>query len=180
MFQQLGSFAEFERNRIAERVFPGMVKGVKNGNWQGGRYAPYGYSYNKGKKFLEVVPEEAEIVRMIYTMYLSGQSTPQIAGHFYNQGYKTRSGGKIHSKLVGDILKNQMYLGKLVWNTHHYDRNQKTLKGYKYVPNDKSEFIIADGKHEAIITQDLFDAVQQKLEISRKRMGTRGDIMTIF
>lgn len=32
MFQQLGSFAEFERNRIAERVFPGMMKGVQQGN----------------------------------------------------------------------------------------------------------------------------------------------------
>ena len=39
MFQQLGSFAEFERNRIAERVFPGMIKGVQLGNWQGARYA---------------------------------------------------------------------------------------------------------------------------------------------
>jgi len=46
MFQQLGSFAEFERNRIAERVFPGMVKGVQQGNWQGARFAPYGYKYN--------------------------------------------------------------------------------------------------------------------------------------
>lgn len=35
MFQQLGSFAEFERNQIAERVFPGMMKGVQQGNWQG-------------------------------------------------------------------------------------------------------------------------------------------------
>lgn len=49
MLQQLGSFAEFERNRIAERVFPGMVKGVQQGNWQGARYAPYGYKYNKEK-----------------------------------------------------------------------------------------------------------------------------------
>lgn len=32
MFQQFGSFAEFERNRIAERVFPGMLKGVQQGN----------------------------------------------------------------------------------------------------------------------------------------------------
>ena len=35
MFQQLGSFAEFERNRIIERVFPGMIKGALKGNWQG-------------------------------------------------------------------------------------------------------------------------------------------------
>lgn len=47
MFQQLGSFAEFERNRIAERVFPGMVKSVQQGNWQGARYAPYGYRLKK-------------------------------------------------------------------------------------------------------------------------------------
>ena len=58
MFQQLGSFAEFERNRIAERVFPGMVKGVQQGNWQGARYAPYGYRYNKEKKLLEIDEKE--------------------------------------------------------------------------------------------------------------------------
>lgn len=34
MLQQLGSFAEFERNRIIERVVPGMVRGVKDGHWQ--------------------------------------------------------------------------------------------------------------------------------------------------
>src|SRR4030042_3685979 len=62
MFQQLGSFAEFERNRIAERVFPGMVKGVQQGNWQGARYAPYGYRYAKEKKLLEVDEQEAKVV----------------------------------------------------------------------------------------------------------------------
>ena len=96
MFQQLGSFAEFERNRIKERVFPGMVKGVERGNWQGARYSPYGYSYNKRdlEKRLRVVKEEADIVRMIYMMYLSGQSTQQIAGYLYKKEYKTRSGGR--------------------------------------------------------------------------------------
>ncbi|MCK4826490.1 recombinase family protein [bacterium] len=52
MFQQLGSFAEFERNRIAERVFPGMVKGVQLGNWQGARFAPFGYKYNIYKEYV--------------------------------------------------------------------------------------------------------------------------------
>jgi site-specific DNA recombinase len=49
MFQQLGSFAEFERNRIAERVSPGMIKSVQQGDWQGARYSPYGYRYNRDK-----------------------------------------------------------------------------------------------------------------------------------
>lgn len=170
MFQQLGSFAEFERNRIKERVFPGMVKGVEKGNWQGARYSPYGYSYNKldPEKKLRVVKEEADIVKMIYMMYLSGQSTQQIAGYLYRKGYKTRSGGKFNTKLICDILKNQVYLGNLVWNEYHYNKKQKTLKGYKYVRNEPSKVIIAKGKHEAIISQEDFDAVQKKLELARK------------
>ena len=52
MFQQLDSFAEFERNRIAERVFPGMMKSVQQGNWQGARFAPFGYVYNRAKRLL--------------------------------------------------------------------------------------------------------------------------------
>jgi site-specific DNA recombinase len=170
MFQQLGSFAEFERNRIKERVFPGMIKGVKNGNWQGARYAPYGYRYNKEKKLLEVVPEEAEIVKLIYTMYLANKTTGEITEYLYRKGYKTRSGGKFNSKLVCDILKNQIYLGKIVWNKCHYDTKQPTVtrKGYRYVKNDPSKVIVAKGRHKAIISQEDFDLVQAKLRRNRR------------
>src|SRR3989338_7590165 len=92
MFQQLGSFAEFERNRIAERVFPGMLKGVQQGNWQGARYSPYGYRYNKANKLLEIEEREANIVKLIYAMYLSGKSTHDIAAYLDRKGYKTRTG----------------------------------------------------------------------------------------
>jgi len=169
----LGTVAQFERDRIIERVFPGMVKGVQRGNWQGSRYSPYGYSYNKEKKLLEVVPNEVKVVKAIYTMYLSGQSTSQIAGYLYDKNYKTRSGGKFHSKLVRDILHNQMYLGKIVWNKYSYDKKQKTLKGYKAIKNDSSKIIISEGRHKAIISQKDFDAVHKKLEKNRKGMGSR-------
>jgi len=169
----LGTVAQFERDRIIERVFPGMVKGVERGNWQGSRYSPYGYSYDKEKKLLEVVPNEVKVVKSIYTMYLSGQSTSQIAGYLYDKNYKTRSGGKFHSKLVRDILKNQMYLGKIVWNKYSYDKKQKTLKGYKAVKNDASKVITSEGRHKAIISQKDFDDVQKKLEKNRKGMGSR-------
>lgn len=168
MFQQLGSFAEFERNRIAERVFPGMLKGVGRGNWQGARYSPYGYKYNKEKKLLEIIPEEAEVVRLIYFMYLSGKSTTQIAGYFFKKGCKTRSGGKFHTKLISDILKSKYYLGKMVWNRHHYDKKQPTRRGYKYVRNDFSKIIEVEGKHEAIIKREDFEQVQEKLNANRK------------
>ena len=176
MLQQLGSFAEFERNRIKERVFPGMLRGVAKGNWQGARYSPYGYHYNKEKKLLEVAKNEVDVVKLIYTMYLANQSTAQIAGYLFKKDYKTRSGGKFHNKLVCDILKNQIYLGKIVWNRHHYDKKQKTRKGCRYIKNDPSKVIVAEGRHEAIIAEEDFLLVQDKMKANKKGVMHRANV----
>ena len=173
MFQQLGSFAEFERNRIAERVFPGMVKGVLNGNWQGARYAPFGYTYNKEKKLLEINEREANIVRLIYTMYLAGKSTHEIAAYLNKKGYKTRTGKQFYTKFIGDILKNRIYTGKIVWNKKHYDKDQKTKKHYKYIKNDPSKIIIAQGRHKPIIDEQDFEEVQRRLADKKKTWRPR-------
>ncbi len=137
----------------------------------------FGYSYNvklpEDQRKLEVVQEEAAIVRMIYLMYLAGQSTSQIAGYLYNKGYKTRSGGKFGSKLVRDILRNQVYIGNIVWNKYHYDPKKKTMKGQKSFKNDPSKVVIGKGKHEAIISKEDFDAVQKKLERNRRGVAVR-------
>jgi site-specific DNA recombinase len=164
MFQQLGSFAEFERNRIAERVFPGMVKGVQQGNWQGARYAPYGYSYNKGKKLLEVAEKESKVVKLIYTMFLCDKSIFAITEYLTKKGYRNRKGNIFSTKLIGDILKNRVYTGKLVWNRHYYDKTQKTKKGYRYIKNPPDKVIISQGKHQPIIPDNDFEVVQEKLK----------------
>lgn len=167
MFQQLGSFAEFERNRIAERVFPGMLKGVKLGNWQGARYSPYGYKYNKTNKLLEVDEAEAKVVKIIFEMYLAGKSIHFITEYLTKKKYRNRKGNIFTTKLIGDILKNRIYTGKLVWNRHHYDKNKKTKKGYAYVKNPLDKIIIAQGKYEAIISEDDFNIAQEKLKLRR-------------
>lgn len=168
MLQQLGSFAEFERNRIIERVFPGMVRGVKNGRWQGARYAPFGYFYDKTEKRLKIVEREVAIVRDIFRKYLSGLSCQKIAGELYERKIKTRSGGLFNSSLVRKMLRNKIYIGKLVWNAHHYDKKQKTLKGARYVKNDPSQIVESDGLHKPIVPEDMFYQVQNILEHNRK------------
>lgn len=172
MFQQLGSFAEFERNRIKERVFPGMIKGVMKGNWQGARYSPYGYRYIKEKQLLEVVSKEAEIVKTIYSMYLTGSTTSEITAYLYRRKFKTRTGIRFHSKLVCDILKNKVYTGKLVWNRRHYNKKEKTKggygKGYRYLQGETKDTVEAQGRHEPIISDDDFKRVQVRLLNNRK------------
>jgi site-specific DNA recombinase len=175
MFQQLGSFAEFERNRIAERVFPGMVKGVLEGKWQGARYAPYGYRYNKEKKLLEIDEQEAKVVKLIFEMCLAGKSIRFITEYLTKKKYRNRKGNIFTTKLIGDILKNRIYTGKLVWNKKHYDKNQKTKKHYKYVKNPPDKIIIAQGKHKPIITEEDFEKVQEILKnrrVERKRKAS--------
>ena len=168
----LGTVAQFERDRIIERVFPGMIKGVQLGNWQGARYAPYGYRYNKEKKLLEVSHEEAEIVKTIYMMYLIGNTTSEITAYLYRREFKTRTGIRFHSKLVCDILKNKVYTGKLIWNRRHYSKKEKTKggygKGYRYLPGEASEVVEAQGRHEPIISDDYFKRVQLRLLNNRK------------
>jgi len=166
LIHMIGSSAEFERNRLIERVFPGMVMGVKKGHWQGSRYSPYGYRYNKEKRKLEVVENEAALVKEIYSMYLAGHSTSKIAGILFHKKIPTRSGGKFHTKLICDILKNKVYLGKLVWNRRRYDTKQKTSggKGYRYVKNPPSKIIEVDGVHESIIDENTFMIVQRRLK----------------
>ena len=168
MFQLLGSFAEFERNRIKERVFPGMIKGVEQGNWQGSRFAPYGYRYDKQSKELEVIPEEANVVKLIFQMYLANQSTSRITKHFYEKGYKTRCGGRFHSKLVRDILRNRIYIGEIEWNKNHYDPTQTTRKGLKYIKNEKSKIVIGKGRHKPLVSKEDWNTVQDKLDKNRK------------
>ena len=175
MFQQLGSFAEFERNRIAERVFPGMIKGVMRGNWQGARYAPYGYRYNKEKKLLEIDKQESKVVKLIYEMCPAGKSIHSITEYLTRKGYRNRKGNIFSTKLIGDILKNRIYTGKLVWNVHHYDKTQKTKNGLRYIRNPKDKIIVAQGKHQSIISEEDFEVVQEKLKVrrieKRKRAG---------
>jgi len=168
MLQQLGSFAEFERNRIIERVVPGMVRGVKAGHWQGARYSPFGFRYDKVKKRLKVDTSEAKLVLEIFQRYIAGESTQEIGGDFYKRKVPTRSGGEFNSSLVRKIIRNKVYTGKLVWNKHHYDKKQKTLRGCRYIKNDPSKIIEADGLHERIVSEEVFCRAQSMMDRNRK------------
>lgn len=135
-----------EYKTINRRMQAGRLASVKEGNYIGSA-APYGYrKINPAPKIhtLEIIPHEAEVIRMIYDLYLDGHGTGYIAGELNRTGISPQKSLLWESSSIKKILANPLYSGKVGWKTRS---NGDTL--YK-------------GLHEAIISEEIFNSVQQK------------------
>jgi site-specific DNA recombinase len=119
----------------------------KAGLWVGG---PVPLGYRCVDKKLEIVPEEAEAVRTIFTLYLDLGSMSALLAELDRRGIRTKVNGRRDGRRTGGIrfgvgplahlLKNRFYIGEV------------TYRGEVY-----------RGEHEPILGRDLFEAVQAKL-----------------
>ena len=103
----MAGVAQDEIRKLSSRVKFGHAQSIKNGVVLGHRM--YGYSNNQGK--LELIPEEADMVRMIFQDYASGISTPRIEKKLWNMGYRNLKGGKINRDVIKNIIRNPKYKG---------------------------------------------------------------------
>jgi DNA invertase Pin-like site-specific DNA recombinase len=132
-----------------------------------GSQAPYGYKkvdIRRGKKklhTLEAIPEQAEVVKRIFEMYVEGLGTVRIADILTEERVPTANGKKqwIHGTITR-MLQNEHYLGKVVW---YRNKQTKTVEdGQIVVKRPRSnKKIVAEGLHDAIISQELWDAAQK-------------------
>ena len=140
------SFAQFEREVITERIRDKVSASKKKGMWMGG-ILPLGYdSYNKK---LVINEDEAQIVRLAFEKYLVLRSEIAVAEWLNENGYTTMNKGnnsKFTHMRISKMLKNVLYVGK--------------------IPHKEN---IYDGQHEAIISQEIFDEVQNIK--SKNRIG---------
>lgn len=146
-----------------EILFRGRVAAVKRGCYIG-NYAPYGYSKVKiGKDHtLEIVEDEAEVIRMIFDWYTKEQLTPfRIAQRLNDMGIKAPRGEKWKKDTIRVILRNAHYIGKVVFNRikmtpvlEHGDVVMKRLA------QPEEDVIIAEGKHPAIIDNETWQAAR--------------------
>jgi site-specific DNA recombinase len=143
----IGIFAEFERENIIERVKMGLEKKVKEGYSLCSRTASYGYTREDGEKVQTINEEEAEVVKDVFDMYVNqGKSMLAIAKHMNILGVPTKEGSVWVSNTVRRILMNANLIGCV---RHHVADGQAA---YEY-----------DGQHEAIISEELFEEVQNLL-----------------
>lgn len=159
---------------ISTKVRSQLAIKRKNGDFVGS-FACYGYMKDPADhNRLIIDPEAAEIVRSIFTWKIQGLSAERIADKLNSQGipcpmeYKRGQGLKVSTNFrtndrakwspvtVLRILKNEVYVGVTT-------QGKVTTPSYKIkrlVEKPESEWDRVEGTHEAIITQDVFDAVQ--------------------
>ena len=117
-----------------------------------------------------LVPEAAEVVKLIFELTAQGKSKTEVANYLNAQGidtpsaYKKRKGSRnfFHvvevkslwsTSSIRDILNDEVYLGKLIWNKTKKRIGSNNTSSY--VPKD--EWMVIENCHEPIITQELFD-----------------------
>lgn len=161
MLQILASFSEFERNTILENIYTGQRQRALEGYYQGN--LPLGYNnIPDNKKELMINQHEANIVKYIFESYAKGHGYRKIANALNHKGYVTKKGNPFSISAVTYILSNPFYIGKIQF-AKYKDWNDKRRKGL----NDKP--VIAEGKHTPIISQSLWDKVQErKKQVSEK------------
>lgn len=106
--------AQLESEQIGERVKIGMRQKAESGKGSLGSGHPYGYTYSKGK--LEVIPEEAAIVKEIYAMYASESSMADIADNLNGRMVPAKKSGRWNKQSIHKILRNPLYAGYVEWD----------------------------------------------------------------
>ena len=160
-------FNELQVRRDSTKIKDSLNSSKRQGKFMGG-IAPYGYMKNPLNKYELLIDEEqAEVVKRIFDMSISGLGIQKIANILtdekvpipsiqknLNRGNKTGLYGIWHSRTVSYILKNEDYIGNLT-----QCREEKVnCKVRKTVPKDK--WIVVKGGCPAIIDEETFYLVQ--------------------
>lgn len=145
---------EFYSIRLSGDVKRGMTEKAMRGASQS--RPPLGYSIPYHNAVPEIVPEEADIVRLIFQKYVWGHmSLFSIAQYLNAMGFQTSQGNSFEKRALKYILSNSFYVGDVRWNRRNSQTNQL---------NAPKEWIIRKGSHPAIISRELFSMAQELLQ----------------
>jgi len=153
----IGIFAEFERENTIERVMLACEKKVKEGYTLNSCVTSYGYDRKKGDLIQKINTEEAKIVKEIFDMYVCGSmSYSAIVKNLNHRDIKPKIGETWHPNSVRRILKNPNYIGKV-----------------RYSICDEKRYFEAAGKHEPIVSENLFYQAESRMRKIKRKSYTK-------
>lgn len=149
----LEAMAEYYSLNLSEEVTKGMTEKALRGGYQAG--SPLGYELVAGESVPRINNAQADIIKIIFDKYVNdNMDLTAIARYLNDCGYKTKRNNYFEQRTVRYILKNPFYIGKVRWNR---------AKHSSHIENPEEEIIIADGVHEPIIDNDIFNLAQERL-----------------
>ena len=166
MLTILASFAQEESRSVSEnckwRIRRQFADGIPTGQ------TIYGYDVRNG--VYTVKDEEAEVVRSIFDMYLTGMGRLKITRALNDNGILSPDGGVWVPSVVSDILRNEKYAGDLMLQKYYVNNHIEK----KTVPNrgELPQYFVQDD-HEGIVDRDTFLMVQIEMARRREKYGRK-------
>lgn len=166
-----------EYKTINRRLQGGRAASAREGNFVGS-IAPYGYEKYKlvGEKgySLRVVPENAKVIKKIFELYTKGLPNEYggfsrlglqaIARYLNKQGYEAVRHDYWQKATIKDIITNPAYCGKIRWGYRKQAKRMVKGKIVKSRPIADDNCILVDGKHKAIISEELWELANNLLK----------------
>ncbi len=165
MRQVIALFDEYQSRENAKHVLRAMKENARQGFYNGARL-PLGFTLeevekrgHRTKKRIVVDPVEAELVRLMFDLYLQGDGASgpmgikEITKHLNARGYRTRLGARFGVGTVHGILTNTVYVGAWSFNK----RNSKTGQV-------KPQTEVIPIAVPAMVDRTIFDKVQKTLK----------------
>ena len=173
----MSSLAQEESRSISQNTTWGQRKRFADGKMSLAYSNFLGYRRGAELGDMEIVEEEAVIVRRIYSEFLAGKTPYDIAKHLTEDGIPTPMGKtKWHTTVIESILKNEKYKGDALLQktvttdflTHTHKRNE----------GEAPQFYV-EKNHPAIVRPEVFEMVQEEFR-RRKAAGGRMQCVSIF
>lgn len=162
-FEQFMARKEFKI--INRRLQRGRRDAAAEGYYLGAR-PPYGYTKSKTAKGNVLIPHpgQAEVVKLIFDLYTGGIGCHKIADELNRLGHKTYTGKQWDSSSVLIILKNEVYIGRIQWRKKAEKKSLDPDKKKDVRTRPRSEWIDAQGRHEPIISSEVFAKAREILK----------------
>ena len=170
MISVLSAVAEIERENIRVQTMEGRIQKAREGRWNGG-FAPYGYHLIDG--VLQINEDEAPAIRTIFEQYVNTDTGANgLSKYLETHGFQklARQNGTsplFSATLIRAILKNPVYCGKIAFGRRKLEKIHGTRNEYHQVPQEN--YLLVDGLHEGIVSEELWNAAQVKLLAQSKR-----------
>src|SRR5262245_25797696 len=167
--------------KLARNITRGMRSTAEQGYWSCSQ-PPYGYksvpdAVNPKRKRLAIVDDRAEIVRTIFETFAKEDvSFSTIAARLNAEGYLTSKGNAWRDHSVIAVLEDEAYVGTVVRGFQATGKHVRILGGEyvevkrkdaKRIVQDRSQCIVCENAHPAIVDRGTWEQVQEKLKIKR-------------